>query len=221
MGAHELRNGVAAAARPPGSPELLAALTVSQLFDAVAIRVDGPRAWDEELTIDWRFTDLGRDPPDDPAQRRADPPAGRRPGGGRRPVGRTRPRPQLLGVLLGGGLDGIDTEGDVGVLARLVPVVEFGGAQLPDRHPVGRAVTRRRGRSADEVDDVHDQQREHHGADDGVDGREQPLLVVVGQPEPADAEEVEGERQHPDGIEMMGPTPLARPSSGSRIGSTM
>ena len=27
--------------------------------DAIAIRVDGPRAWDEALTVDWRVTDLG------------------------------------------------------------------------------------------------------------------------------------------------------------------
>ena len=46
---------------PPvtASTELLRALTVDQLFDAIAIRVNGPRAWDEVLTIDWDFTDLG------------------------------------------------------------------------------------------------------------------------------------------------------------------
>jgi alkyl sulfatase BDS1-like metallo-beta-lactamase superfamily hydrolase len=29
------------------------------LFDALAIRVDGPRAWDEQLTIDIHLTDTG------------------------------------------------------------------------------------------------------------------------------------------------------------------
>ena len=29
----------------------------SQLFDAIAIRVDGPRAWDQQLRIDWVVTD--------------------------------------------------------------------------------------------------------------------------------------------------------------------
>ena len=42
-----------------GSAELLSALTVGQLLDAIAIRINGPRAWDERLTVDWRFTDLG------------------------------------------------------------------------------------------------------------------------------------------------------------------
>ncbi len=32
---------------------------IDQLFDSVAIRINGPRAWDEHLTIDWVFTDLG------------------------------------------------------------------------------------------------------------------------------------------------------------------
>ena len=34
------------------------ALDVGQLFDSVAIRVNGPRAWDEQLAVDWVFTDL-------------------------------------------------------------------------------------------------------------------------------------------------------------------
>ena len=59
MGAQELRHGVDADAVSVGSAELLGALTVGQLLDAIAIRIDGPRAWDERLTIDWRFTDLG------------------------------------------------------------------------------------------------------------------------------------------------------------------
>jgi alkyl sulfatase BDS1-like metallo-beta-lactamase superfamily hydrolase len=130
MGAHELRNGVATDTLSTGSAELLAALTVSQLFDAVAIRVDGPSAWDEFLTIDWRFTDLGE-------TRRMTLRNGVLT---HRPVeGTTSPadltvvltRAQLFGILLGGGLDGIDTEGDDGALARLVRVVEFGDRNFP------------------------------------------------------------------------------------------
>ena len=33
------------------------ALTVGQLFDTLAIRVDGPRAAGQSLVIDWNFTD--------------------------------------------------------------------------------------------------------------------------------------------------------------------
>ena len=38
---------------------MVGALSVDQLFDSIAIRVNGPKAWDEHLTIDWVFTDLG------------------------------------------------------------------------------------------------------------------------------------------------------------------
>lgn len=34
------------------------ALSVKQLFESVAIRVNGPKAWDEYFVIDWRFDDL-------------------------------------------------------------------------------------------------------------------------------------------------------------------
>ena len=39
------------------SPDLLLALTPEQIFDAIAIRVDGPRAWDEALSIGIELTD--------------------------------------------------------------------------------------------------------------------------------------------------------------------
>ncbi len=55
-GATELRSGnfgtpVASA------PDMLNALTASQVFDSVAVRIDGPRSWDEHLLIAWRITD--------------------------------------------------------------------------------------------------------------------------------------------------------------------
>ncbi|MFF5315849.1 alkyl sulfatase dimerization domain-containing protein, partial [Streptomyces massasporeus] len=56
-GADELRHGV----KPTiiGAGSLAGALTVGQLFDSLAIRVDGPRAWDHSVTLGWTFTDLG------------------------------------------------------------------------------------------------------------------------------------------------------------------
>jgi alkyl sulfatase BDS1-like metallo-beta-lactamase superfamily hydrolase len=36
---------------------VLAQLTPEQLFDALAVRVDGPRCWDEHLTIDVDLSD--------------------------------------------------------------------------------------------------------------------------------------------------------------------
>src|SRR5262249_46036864 len=36
---------------------IAAALTITQLFDSVAIRIDGKRAWDTTASIRWHFTD--------------------------------------------------------------------------------------------------------------------------------------------------------------------
>jgi len=56
IGAHELREGATALpVKPPA--DIVANLSVSQLLDAMAIRLDGPRAWGVELRIDWRVTD--------------------------------------------------------------------------------------------------------------------------------------------------------------------
>jgi alkyl sulfatase BDS1-like metallo-beta-lactamase superfamily hydrolase len=57
MGATELRSGNLGTPVSATGPDVLGALTVSQVFDSVAIRVDGPRAWDEHVRIAWRITD--------------------------------------------------------------------------------------------------------------------------------------------------------------------
>ena len=127
-GAHELRHGIAEAAPTVGSAELLAALTVEQLLDAIAIRIDGPRAWDEVLTVDWRFTDLQQ-------IHRATLRNGVlthrivHDGGDAADLTLVLEKPQMLGVILGAGLDQIVTEGDLGVIARLLAVIE-----TPDRN---------------------------------------------------------------------------------------
>jgi alkyl sulfatase BDS1-like metallo-beta-lactamase superfamily hydrolase len=61
MGAHELAHGPSGTASTAGKvpPDLVAGLTIGQIFEAMAIRVDGPRAWDERIAIDWAFRDLG------------------------------------------------------------------------------------------------------------------------------------------------------------------
>ena len=127
MGARELRHGVDDDAPTIGSPELMSALTVSQVFDAVAI-LSSDRGRGTRSGIDWRITDLDEvhrttlrngvlthrvvDAPTEPADLRV-----------------TLTRSQLVGVLIGGSLDGVDTDGDAGVLGRLAGVVE-----LPDRN---------------------------------------------------------------------------------------
>jgi alkyl sulfatase BDS1-like metallo-beta-lactamase superfamily hydrolase len=123
QGAYELRNGVQPAALDSvGSPDMVGALSVDQLFDSLAIRVNGPRAWEEQLAIDWVFTDLGHTyrtelsngvliQDVDPAHGRAD-------------LTVTLTKPELLALLGGGGLTGVQTEGDAGVVARLLGVLD-------------------------------------------------------------------------------------------------
>ncbi|SNT50302.1 MULTISPECIES: alkyl/aryl-sulfatase [unclassified Pseudomonas] len=61
-GAQELRNGVAPAASKGGSADdLVRALTPTLFFDYLGVRVDAGKAAEQDLTINWRFTDLNED----------------------------------------------------------------------------------------------------------------------------------------------------------------
>ncbi|MFR9732187.1 alkyl/aryl-sulfatase [Saccharopolyspora sp. MS10] len=58
-GAAELRGGVAATGSPR-SADLLAALTTEQVFQSIAVRINGPRAAElGRLLLRWEFTDTG------------------------------------------------------------------------------------------------------------------------------------------------------------------
>ncbi|MFC9876383.1 alkyl/aryl-sulfatase [Nocardia salmonicida] len=59
MGAYELRNGNVGTPLATSSADISAALSVEQVFDAIALRIDGPRAWDAKIVIDWRTADSG------------------------------------------------------------------------------------------------------------------------------------------------------------------
>ena len=123
QGAYELRNGVQAAALDSaGSPDMVGALDVAQLFDSLAIRVNGPKAWDERLAIDWVFTDLGHTyrteltngvliQDVDPTTGSAD-------------LTVTLTKLELLGLLGGGGMSGLTTSGDQSVVGRLLAVLD-------------------------------------------------------------------------------------------------
>jgi linear primary-alkylsulfatase len=56
-GAEELRDGVSETLTARIPPDIVAGLSVGQLLEAMAIRLDGPRAWDLQLQIDWVTTD--------------------------------------------------------------------------------------------------------------------------------------------------------------------
>ncbi|MET0830162.1 MAG: alkyl sulfatase dimerization domain-containing protein [Microbacterium sp.] len=57
-GATELREGNFGTPTITSAPAILAQLTPEQLLDAIAISVDGPKAWDLDLSINVTFTDL-------------------------------------------------------------------------------------------------------------------------------------------------------------------
>ena len=59
-GATELREGDFGTPTATDAPAILAQLTPEQLLDAIAISVDGPKAWDLDLSIDLTFTDVHR-----------------------------------------------------------------------------------------------------------------------------------------------------------------
>lgn len=56
-GATELRDGAFGTPASTAAADVLAELTPAMLFDALAIQVDGPAAWDERLTLDVVLTD--------------------------------------------------------------------------------------------------------------------------------------------------------------------
>jgi alkyl sulfatase BDS1-like metallo-beta-lactamase superfamily hydrolase len=58
-GAAELRDGNFGTATTATSPTMLTQLTPEQIFDGLAIQVNGPRSWDLDLAIDISFADSG------------------------------------------------------------------------------------------------------------------------------------------------------------------
>ena len=122
-GAEELRGPIAAAPPDLASPQVLAALTIEQLFDSIGIRIDGVRAADADVCIDWVFTDLGRTyrtELSNGAFIHAD--AGY--GGGDPKLTLTLTKIQMLGLLGGKALDGIEHTGDPSLLPTLLGLLD-------------------------------------------------------------------------------------------------
>lgn len=61
LGAKELREGPPKGdgSRRLASADVARSLPMEQLWDAIGVRLDGPRAWDSEIAIAWDFTDTG------------------------------------------------------------------------------------------------------------------------------------------------------------------
>ncbi|ORM34936.1 alkyl sulfatase dimerization domain-containing protein [Williamsia sp. 1135] len=94
------------------------ALTITQVFDSLAIRIDGPRAWDATASVRWHFTDSDETYRMElsngvlihyPTQR-TDP----------ADLVVTLTKAQLLGLLAGAGTDGIAMDGDSGTISTIV-----------------------------------------------------------------------------------------------------
>lgn len=121
VGAQELREGV-----PPTAialaESMASALSVTQVLDSLAIRIDGPRAWRESLSLDLRMSDSGEHHrallsngvlihyPD--------------PKGGGADLTLTLSKDQLFRALTEADLDGVEHEGDTGVLQKLRSVLD-------------------------------------------------------------------------------------------------
>ena len=58
-GAHELREGVFGTPMESDTRGMSAHVSPSHIFDSLAIAIEGPRAWDLDLQLDFVFTDLG------------------------------------------------------------------------------------------------------------------------------------------------------------------
>lgn len=94
------------------------ALTITQVFDSLAIRIDGPSAWSVAASIRWHFTDSGDTYRMELSNgvlihyptRRSDP----------ADLVVTLTKAQLLGLLAGSGTDGIEMDGDPKTISTIV-----------------------------------------------------------------------------------------------------
>ncbi|WP_121703053.1 alkyl sulfatase dimerization domain-containing protein [Streptomyces sp. E5N298] len=127
-GAQELMHGIKPVPKPTTGPDLHGALTVGQLVDGLAVRVDGPAAWSLRLALDWHIGDVywhlrlangvltwtsDASPAPDSA------------------LTMTMTKPQLLALLAGKGTDGITMTGDGSQLAQLLTVLDTPDRRFP------------------------------------------------------------------------------------------
>ena len=119
-GAKELQEGpIPLMTRAAG---MAAALTVTQLFDSIAIRLDANRAWSASASVRWHFTDTGETHRMElsngvlvhfPTQKEE--PAD---------LIVSLTKRKLLGLLGGAGPDGLDLEGDPSALTTIMSLLD-------------------------------------------------------------------------------------------------
>ena len=133
VGARELRQGPVPEVQKSASPEVLAALTVEMVIDALAVRLDGPRAAERGFVMDWEITDENRThrlvlshgalthrvpTPDAPARGAAD-------------LTVTMTKEQLVRAIGGQGFASTAREGDAAVLDRFLGLLDTPDPQFP------------------------------------------------------------------------------------------
>ncbi|MFI6679903.1 alkyl sulfatase dimerization domain-containing protein [Kribbella sp. NPDC050470] len=134
-GATELRHGQFGTPTETAAPDVIGQLTPAMLFDAIAIQVNGPKAWDEKLTIDVALTDTGE-------QYRLRLANGvltysGRPQRGDADATLTTTKRALPALALGGltadalAAAGLELTGDAGALARLTAALDPGDKNFP------------------------------------------------------------------------------------------
>ena len=121
MGATELRTNKIEHTEI-SSAGLAPALTVTQLFDSIAIRINGPEAWEQRLSISWHFTDAHENYQMELSNGALIhyPTTDNRTGD----LAVTLTKPQLLQLLATAKPDGIDISGDPAVLGRLMSLID-------------------------------------------------------------------------------------------------
>ncbi|TCO17201.1 alkyl sulfatase BDS1-like metallo-beta-lactamase superfamily hydrolase [Kribbella steppae] len=119
-GAQELHGPVTPAA--VSASGMAAALTITQLFDSLAICVDGKRAWETTASIRWHFSDTGETYRMElsngvlthhPTSRTKD-----------ADLVITLTKPQLLGMLGGAGTNGVQFDGDPKTFAMIAGLAD-------------------------------------------------------------------------------------------------
>ncbi len=125
--AMELRGTPATVDLEMTNPEMAMALTVGQLIDSLAVRVNGPRAWDTPLTIDLLVTDEKRGwrlTLSNGALTHRSAALGKPLGAERADLTLTLGKAQLLGLLAGKGMEGIEHFGDPAAFAKLASFLD-------------------------------------------------------------------------------------------------
>lgn len=124
QGAAELRGRKPENTLDSATPDVVSALSLGQVFDSIAIRVNGPRAWDTRLTIDWKFTDLDEEIRLSLANGVLTQTRSRE--GAPADLTVTLTKPQLLGLMASQSFDGIQMDGDRQALETLIGLLDDG-----------------------------------------------------------------------------------------------